>query len=160
MHSSANISSDMKPNDLPIAPHRRMAARGKAVVYAIRLMPMLVLVLPAIAQAQFTYATNNGTITITGYTGPGGAVTIPSTINALPVTAIGRNAFYQQYSLTSLTLPNSVTNVGEGAFNMCQGLTQVTLGNAVQTLGEAAFDSCNNLTQVTLPNSLLMIGDS
>ena len=33
--------------------------------------------------------TNNGTITITGYTGPGGAVTIPGTINGLPVTSIG-----------------------------------------------------------------------
>ena len=38
---------------------------------------------------EFNYTTNNGTITITGYTGPGGAVTIPSTINGLPVTSIG-----------------------------------------------------------------------
>ena len=37
----------------------------------------------------YTYTTNNGTITITGYTGPGGAVTIPGTINGLPVTSIG-----------------------------------------------------------------------
>ena len=30
------------------------------------------------ATAQFTYITNNGAITITGYTGPGGAVVIPT----------------------------------------------------------------------------------
>ena len=47
------------------------------------------LALPAAVQAQFTYTTNNGTITITGYTGSGGAVTIPGTINGLPVTSIG-----------------------------------------------------------------------
>ena len=31
-------------------------------------------------QAQFFTTTNNGTITITGYNGPGGAVTIPDTL--------------------------------------------------------------------------------
>lgn len=36
----------------------------------------------AAAGAQdFTYATNDGTITITGYTGAGGALTIPDIIN-------------------------------------------------------------------------------
>ena len=38
---------------------------------------------------QYLYTVNNGTITITGYTGSGGAITIPSTINGLPVTSIG-----------------------------------------------------------------------
>jgi hypothetical protein len=44
---------------------------------------------------DFTYTTNGGTITITGYTGPGGAVTIPNTITALPVTTIADNAFFK-----------------------------------------------------------------
>ena len=34
-------------------------------------------------QNQFIYTTNDGTITITGYTGSAGAVTIPSEINNL-----------------------------------------------------------------------------
>ena len=46
-----------------------------------------------VVQAQFNYKTSHGAITITKYTGTGGAVTIPSTINNLPVTAIGTNAF-------------------------------------------------------------------
>ena len=51
---------------------------------------LLLLLLPTVTQAQdFTYTTNNGTITITGYIGPGGVVTIPETINDLPVTSIG-----------------------------------------------------------------------
>ena len=54
------------------------------------LLPLLLLLtLPAAVQAQYNYMTNNGTITITGYTGSSGAVTIPSTINGLPVTSIG-----------------------------------------------------------------------
>ena len=52
--------------------------------------------LPTAVQAQFTYVTNNGTITITGGSGgcPSGALTIPDTINGLPVTSIGDWAFY------------------------------------------------------------------
>src|ERR1035438_6630954 len=47
------------------------------------------LVLPFTAQAQFNYTTANGQITITKYTSSGRTVTIPGTINGLPVTSIG-----------------------------------------------------------------------
>jgi Tfp pilus assembly pilus retraction ATPase PilT len=49
--------------------------------------------LPAVVHAQFTFATSNGAVTITGYTGSGGDVTIPDTVNFLPVTSIGDTAF-------------------------------------------------------------------
>src|SRR5579859_3780204 len=43
----------------------------------------------AMVQAQFNYTNNgDGTATITEYTGPGGDVTIPGTINGLLVTTI------------------------------------------------------------------------
>ena len=68
---------------------KTMAARLR-IAWAVRILPLLLLLmLPAAVQAQdFTYTTNNGAITITGYTGPGGAVTIPDMINGLPVTSI------------------------------------------------------------------------
>jgi hypothetical protein len=56
---------------------------------AVLVLASSLLTLPAVVQAQFTYTTNNGTITITKYTGPGGVVDIPATINGLPVTCIG-----------------------------------------------------------------------
>ena len=43
-------------------------------------LPLLVLTLPVVAQGQFGYTINNGTVTITAYTGAGGAVSIPSTV--------------------------------------------------------------------------------
>ena len=52
----------------------------------MRLLPLLLLLaLPAAMQAQYTYTTHNGTTPITGYSGPGGEVTIPSTLDGLPV---------------------------------------------------------------------------
>jgi len=72
-----------------------------------RLLPrLLLLALPAAAQAQFIYTTNNGAITITKYTGSGGAVTIPSATNGLPVTSIGYEAFLGS-GLTSVTIPRA-----------------------------------------------------
>ena len=58
------------------------------------------------AQAQFTYTDNGGAVTITGYTGPGGVVAIPDTINTDPVTSIGANLRFckTSSSLTSITL--------------------------------------------------------
>ena len=46
----------------------------------------LLLAAPAALQAQYTWTTNNGAITIIGYTGSGGNVTIPAMITGLPVT--------------------------------------------------------------------------
>lgn len=51
---------------------------------------LLLMALPVVVQSEdFAYTTNNGAITITKYTGAGGAVVIPDTINDLPVISIG-----------------------------------------------------------------------
>src|ERR1035441_1330020 len=93
------------------------------------LLPLLLLsAFPAVVQAQFNFTTNNGAITITGYTGSGGAVTIPDTTNGLPVTCIGGEAFFNCSSLTSVTIGANVTSIGYAAFEFCTGLTNVTIG--------------------------------
>jgi hypothetical protein len=93
--------------------NERRAARA-----GILLLLLLLLTLPAAVQAQFSYTTNADgvTLTITGYAGPGGAVTIPDTINGLPVTSIGYRAFRECASLTSVTIPTCVTGIGPEEF--------------------------------------------
>ncbi len=144
---------------------------------------LLLLALPAVVQAQFTLTTNtDGSLNISQYTGPGGAVIIPSTINGLLVTSIGGSAFLGS-GVTSVTIPNSVTNIGAGAFWNCGSLTtitipnsvtsivdwtfyecvrlaSVTIPNSVTTIGTHAFDDCTSLASVTIPNSVTTIGDS
>ena len=124
----------------------------------ICLLGTVLLALPAVVQAQFTFTNNgDGTCTITGYIGSGGAVTIPSTIDGLTVTSIGSQAFEGSAdSPTSVTIPNSVTSIGEGAFEGCP-LTSVSIPNSVTNIGEQAFDG-TDLTSVTISNSVTIIG--
>jgi hypothetical protein len=119
---------------------------------------LLLLTLPAVVQAQFNYTINNGTITITKYTGPGGEVIIPDTIQELPVTSIagcysGCGAFSFCTSLTNVTIPNSVTNIGYQAFFSCTSLTNVTIGNGVIRIEDWAFGDCTSLTAITVDAS-------
>lgn len=127
---------------------------GAAGVLALQLL----LALPGAAQAQFTYVTNDGAITITGYTGTGGAVAIPSSINGLPVTSIENAAFYGYTNLTSVAIPDSVTNIGTFAFYWCIGLTNVTIPSSVTSIELGVFASCAGLPGVVIPNSVSSIG--
>lgn len=108
---------------------------------------------------QFTYVTNSDaeSITITGYTGADDSVAIPTSINGYPVTSIGAQAF-EDFSVISVVIPNSITNIGDSAFAGCAYLTEVNIPNGVVYIGDEAFLSCYSLTSVVLPNSLTNIG--
>jgi hypothetical protein len=120
---------------------------------------MLLLLLPVVVQAQdFTYTTNNGVITITAYTGTNAVLTIPNTINGLPVTTIAFEAFSSNSTLSSVVIPNSVLKIGDYAFLICSNLLDVTIGYGVTNIGNGAFSGCNSLAVCTIPNSVINIG--
>ena len=70
-------------------------------------------------------------LTITGYDGPGGEITIPAVINGKPVIAID-NFVFSNKNLTGVIIPDSITYIGVDAFSRNQ-LTSVTIGNSVTT---------------------------
>jgi hypothetical protein len=112
---------------------------------------------------DFSYTVNDGTVSITGYTGAGGVVAIPASIQALPVTRIGGQAFASLTNLASVSIPDTVTNIedglapAEGAFSG-SSLTNVVIGNNVNYIGTLAFAHCDQLSGVVLPDSVSGIG--
>jgi hypothetical protein len=119
---------------------------------------VVLLALAEVAQAQFTFATNNGTITIAGYTGSGGAVTIPSTVDGLPVTSIGERAFLG-CAATNVTIPDSVASIGDMAFYDCQLLISASIPDSVTTIGDGAFCYCYRLVSADIPGRATKIGE-
>jgi len=106
----------------------------------------------AVLYLPYTYTTNNGAITLTAYTGSGGAVVIPNTINGLPVTTI-TGAFLNVTNLTSVTIGTNVTIIQQFAFAGCTSLTNVNfLGNAPGT-DLTVFSGDNNATAYYLPGT-------
>ena len=124
-------------------------ARGllKSHIASISFLPLLVL--PFAAQSQFNYITNDGAIAITRYTGPGGAVVIPSMINGRPVTSINA-AFYNSINLTSVTIPDSVTNIGEYAFYNCFNLTNFDISSSLTSIAISALFFCKSIGAITV----------
>jgi hypothetical protein len=108
--------------------------------------------------AQYTYITNGGAITINRYTGIGGAVTIPTFINGLPVTSLENDAFENYTNLTSVTVPGSITNTGEYTFNDCRELTNIIFAGGITSLGEGLMSLCVSLPSVTIPATVTNIG--
>ena len=79
------------------------ALSASRLAWIAKLFSLLLLVAPAsTVRGQFLYTTNNGAIIITGYTGQGGSVMIPTKITGLPVTGVGSWAFYST-SITNIT---------------------------------------------------------
>lgn len=116
---------------------------------------------PQIATFSFLTTTNNGAITITGFAGSlVSALTIPGTINGLPVTSIGPRAFYFCPRLINVTIPDSVASIGDYAFNSCGSLNSVVFGAGVTNIGNFAFTFDSRLTGLTIPNSVTLIGSN
>jgi len=113
------------------------------------LAALLVLALPRSCWAQFTFTNNNGAITITGYTGPGGDVTIPSIAGSLYAVSgtIGQPD-------TSLAMTGGNYSVTGGFWSLISvvqtaGLPNLTIthsGNTV-TVSWPNTVSCTNLNR-------------
>ena len=146
---------------------------------------MLLFSQPFLQAQTFTTMSDGGSgLIITGWSvasGPVGALTIPTTINGQAVTAIGRQAFFFDMQITSVTfagnnittipvdafdecdaltsviLPDSVTSIEGGAFDDDLALTHIDLGNNITTLGPGAFQNCSTLVSITIPASVTEI---
>lgn len=127
--------------------------------FRLRLTALALLAIAPLVKADdFTYITNaDDTITITGYTGSSGDLTIPNTTNGMPVTSIGDYAFSWRTDLISVTIPDSVSTIGVGTFYVCTNLTNVMIGNNVTNIGPYAFWFCTGLRSITIPNSVTTI---
>jgi hypothetical protein len=109
-------------------------------------------------QVVYTYTPGPGnTASVTGFVAGITTATIPSTItpdaNTYSVTSIGANAFQNNTTLASITIPSSVTSIGARAFQSATALTSITIPNSVTSVAIFGFNGCTNLISATLPTN-------
>jgi hypothetical protein len=109
--------------------------------------------LPAYSNNLFTYQGISSGIIITGFNLPTrpSVLTIPSTINGIPVTSIGVQAFLNCSNLTSVTIPASLTFIYGEAFGGCANLKTVMFeGNAPSVAYGPGLNIFNGDSSVTV----------
>ncbi len=112
----------MATSDMPM----RLIRTLRALSIVLPMIIVTTLLAPAVATADpvhYTYTVSRGKATITGYTGPGGDITIPDSLGAgYPVVHIDFYAFTEISSITRVTLPAGLETIREGAFSFCTRL--------------------------------------
>ena len=107
---------------------------------------------------DYAYIMNDdGTISVSGYTGSDTDLTVPGLIDGYVVTGIADHAFEANADIKSITLPNGLIAIGESAFSDCSSLTTVVIPDTVGTIRRGAFISCTALTTLDIPASVTEI---
>ena len=96
---------------------------------AIVLLWVAAIFAPRLALAQFTFTTNNGALTITGYSGSDTSLSIPGASNGMPVVAIADGVFFLQHTVTNVFLPDTITKIGQYEFSACQKLQSFSISS-------------------------------
>lgn len=120
--------------------------------------PMLEVTAGNIHSGDYWYTDIPDGARITSYTGSGGHVDIPSTIDGKNVLEIGSDAFNGNTTLLGVNLPNTVTTLGLRSFYNCQNLYSVFLGNGLNTIGNGSFWGAKSLTSIHIPFNVFAIG--
>ena len=82
------------------------------------------------------------------------SVTIPDTVKT-----IGRLSFNKQSNLSSVIINgNSLETIGASAFNGCKNLSSITIPQGVKTIDNYAFCNCESLSSVVIPDTVTTIG--
>lgn len=84
-----------------------------------------------------------------------GSLTVPETLNGIPVTAIGDKAFSQCYYLTDVTLPEGITHIGDFAFEDCTDIETLTIPGTVTSMGCNPFIGTTIRLQLAERNTAL-----
>jgi len=114
---------------------------------------------------DWTYSVENNQATIISYTGAGGAVTIPSSVNGISVVQVGSGEVPiqgwphgSQPSITSISISQGIASIGGYAF-YGSSIASIDIPNSMIDVGEYAFYYCTSLTALRIPNSVVRIAD-
>ena len=100
---------------------------------------------------DYAYIMNDdGTISVSGYTGSDTDLTVPGLIDGYVVTGIADHAFEAN---ATVVIPDTVGTIRRGAFISCTALTTLDIPASVTEIMEEAFTGCAALKDLTIESS-------
>ncbi len=136
----------------------------KKLICLLLSVVMLMAFFPCFASAQITAdglvyrIDDDETVAVIGYHGTATHVTIPATLENLPVLSIENEAFFDCSELVSVTLPDGLLTIHENVFGYCTSLERMIIPDSVVSIGKNAFGHCDKLSTVTVGKSVESIG--
>ena len=112
------------------------------------------------SSGDYTYTQSDGEITITKYAGSGENVEIPSQIEGMPVTTIGRRAFQNCSTIRQLTIPDGITFIDREAFRDCTNLEEIYYNCTLEKIGTDIFSGCSKLKTAYLGENVASFGSN
>lgn len=103
-------------------------------------------------EPEFAFEVVNDEVVLAGFKYsfiPYEEVTLPAKDeNGSPIVAVKENAFAEDSSLKSVTIPSTYREIGQNAFSQCSALESVTLADGLIKIADNAFADCVKLSVV------------
>ncbi len=85
------------------------------------------------------------------------AISIPETVNDIPVVKIARQAFDSCKALETVEMTDTITEIAESAFEDCDNLKNVVLSDSITEINYSVFSECISLEKIHIPDSVTSI---
>ena len=135
------------------------------LLLALALVCALLFSVPAGAEtletgaSDFLYEENeDGSLTLTAYTGDAEQPVIPDEIDGKKVTEIGDSCFAGLLTVKKVRVPEGIVRIGDYAFECCGCLNKIYLPDSLESIGEGAFSGCINLVLADMQEGIRTIG--
>ena len=79
-------------------------------------------------------------------------VIIPNSVKSISTRA------FSNTEITSIVIPNSVTNIEQMTFYNCKNLSSVTLGSGLTCIEDRVFEGCTALASINIPQGVSSVG--
>ncbi len=139
----------------------KLVQRGWSVLLAISLLLCGTMLQGlAVDTDDFDVRRVGENLVITAYGGADTAVVIPAQIGGRTVVGLDSEAFAENSSIRSITIPETITELADEQFSICTSLQQVHLSEGLTKIGVSAFYGCTSLRSIVIPDSVTTIGVS
>ena len=108
----------------------------------------------------FLYVPDGENAILSGYLDISDTLTIPESLDSLPVTAVEDHTFSGDSRFVKVEFPDTLISIGSSAFSGCSSLQLALIPEGLISMGDYAFYGCPQLRTLLLPDTLSYVGES